>query len=85
LVSFVLFILTVMLLEFFQNYTIEETKSNLTNTAQKIARILEEHPKDKQSIGLEISWEVIDKVTKVVIIKNDHEVYYSPNTESDQK
>ncbi|GHH98143.1 ATP-binding protein [Neobacillus kokaensis] len=85
LVSFVLFILTVMLLEFFQNYTIEQTKDNLINTAEKIARILEEHPNDKQSIGLEISWEVIDRVTKVVIIKNDHEIYYSPNTENDQK
>ncbi|MCM3566749.1 ATP-binding protein [Neobacillus mesonae] len=85
LVSFVLFILTVMLLEFFQNYTIEETKNDLTNTAEKIARILEEHPNEKQSIGLEISWEVIDKVTKVVIIKNNHEVYYSPNTENEQK
>ncbi|AZU63191.1 ATP-binding protein [Neobacillus mesonae] len=85
LVSFVLFILTVMLLEFFQNYTIEQTKEDLTNTAEKIARILEEHPDEKQSIGLEISWEVIDKVTKVVIIKNDHEVYYSPNTENHQK
>lgn len=85
LVSFVLFILTVMLLEFYQNYTIEQTKEDLSNTAEKIARILEEHPNDKQSIGLEISWEVIDKVTKVVIIKNEHEVYYSPNTGNEQK
>ncbi|WML30828.1 ATP-binding protein [Neobacillus sp. OS1-32] len=85
LVSFVLFILTVMLLEFFQNYAIEKTQDDLTNTAEKIARILEEHPNEELPIGLEISWEVIDKVTKVVIIKNDHEVYYSPNTGNDQK
>ncbi|WP_042355229.1 ATP-binding protein [Bacillus rubiinfantis] len=85
LVSFVLFILTVMLLEFFQNYTIDETKNDLTKTAEKIARILEEHPNKKESIGLEISWEVIDDVSKVVIIKNDDEVFYSPNTGRNQK
>jgi two-component system, OmpR family, sensor histidine kinase ResE len=82
LVSFVLFILTVMLLEFFQNYNNIETKKDLTNTAEKIAKVLEEHPNDKLSLGLEISWEIIDNVTKVVIVKNDHEIYYSPNTDA---
>ncbi|WP_312474410.1 ATP-binding protein [Neobacillus sp.] len=81
LVSFVLFILTVMLLEFFQNYNIDVTKKDLTNTAEKIAHVLEEHPEDKFPLGLEISWEIIDDVTKVVIVKNDQEIYYSPNTE----
>jgi two-component system sensor histidine kinase ResE len=85
LVSFVLFILTVMLLEFFQNYNIDTTKNTLTNTAEKISHVLEEHPADKFSLGLEISWEIIDKVTKVVIVKNDHEIYYSPNTEKTKK
>lgn len=85
LVSFVLFILTVMLMEFFQNYTITETKNDLTSTAEKIARVLEEHPNDKLPLGLEISWEIIDNVTKVVIVKNNQEVYYSPNTEEGSK
>ncbi|MDQ1145212.1 two-component system sensor histidine kinase ResE [Bacillus sp. SORGH_AS 510] len=85
LVSFVLFILTVMLLEFFQNNNIHETKSNLTNTAEKIAHVLEEHPNEKFPLGLEISWEIIDDVTKVVIIKNENEIYYSPNTENEKK
>ncbi|WHY75921.1 ATP-binding protein [Neobacillus sp. WH10] len=79
LVSFVLFILTVMLLEFFQNDNIIQTKKDLTNTAEKIAYVLEEHP-DKFSLGLEISWEFIDEVTNVVVVKNEDEVYYSPNT-----
>jgi len=79
LVSFVLFILTVMFLEFFQNYNIHETKNDLTNTAENIAYVLEEHP-DKLSLGLEISWEFVNDVTKVVVVKNEDEVYYSPNT-----
>ncbi|MCM3766522.1 cell wall metabolism sensor histidine kinase WalK [Neobacillus niacini] len=82
LVSFVLFILTVMLLEFFQNYNIQETKEELTHTAEKIANVLKEHPKEQLPLGLEISWEIVDQVTKVVVVKNEHEVYYSPNTEN---
>ncbi|MBO0958113.1 HAMP domain-containing protein [Neobacillus sp. MM2021_6] len=84
LVSFILFILTVMLLEFFQNYNIEQTKKDLTDTAEKIAYVLEGHP-DKLSLGLEISWEFIDDVTKVVVVKNEEEVYYSPNTVQTKK
>ncbi|MBU8879156.1 cell wall metabolism sensor histidine kinase WalK [Bacillus sp. FJAT-29790] len=76
LVSFVLFILTVMLLEFFENYHINETERGLTNTAHKIATILDEHDRD---IGLEISWELVDEDTNIVIINNPNEFYYSPN------
>jgi two-component system, OmpR family, sensor histidine kinase ResE len=81
LVTFVLFILTIMLLEFFQNYNTLEMKEDLTNTAEKIANVLEEHPNEKFPLRLEISWEIIDKVNKVVIIKNESEIYYSPNTD----
>lgn len=76
LVSFVLLILTVMLLEFFENYHINETEKGLSNTAHKITRILKEHNRD---VGLEISWELVDDVTKVVIINSPKEYYYSPN------
>ncbi|MCL6571210.1 MAG: cell wall metabolism sensor histidine kinase WalK [Bacillus sp. (in: Bacteria)] len=85
LVSFVLLILTIMLLEFFQNINTLEMKEDLTNTAEKIANVLERHSNDKLPLGLEISWEIIDDVTKVVIIKNDNEIYYSPNTNSAKK
>ncbi|MFL6559918.1 MAG: ATP-binding protein [Bacillus sp. (in: firmicutes)] len=85
LVSFVLFILTIMLLEFFQNYNTLEMKDDLTNTAEKIANVLEKHPNEKLPLGLEISWEIIDDVNKVVIIKNDNEVYYSPNTDDSKR
>jgi two-component system, OmpR family, sensor histidine kinase ResE len=81
LVAFILFILTVMLLEFFENYNISETKNDLTNTAEKIATVLEAHQEMEFPLGLEISWEIIDDVTKVVIVKNSEEIFYSPNTE----
>ncbi|WP_342432169.1 ATP-binding protein [Neobacillus sp. FSL H8-0543] len=85
LVAFILFILTVMLVEFFENINIVETKTELTLEAEKIARVLERHPDEQFPVGLEISWEIIDDVTKVVIIKNDQEVYYSPNTQKSVK
>lgn len=83
LVSFVLFILTVMLLEFFQNINIMETKNTLNHTAEKIAGVLEEHH-NNFSLGLEISWEIIDEVSKVIIVKNNHEVYYSPSNKKEK-
>lgn len=82
LVSFVLFILTIMLLEYFDNYNIEETKKDLKNTAVKIAHVLEQHENDNFSLGLEVSWEIIDDVTNVVIVKTNNEVYYSPSRNS---
>lgn len=85
LVAFILFILTVMLLEFFENYNISETKNDLTNTAEKIATVLEAHQDMEFPLGLEISWEIIDDVTKVVIVKNKEEIYYSPNTDDKVK
>ncbi|WP_409270509.1 ATP-binding protein [Neobacillus sp. SCS-31] len=85
LVSFVLFILTVMLLEFFENYSIMETRTKMNDTAEKIANVLVKHRNDDISVGLEISWEILDKNTKAVIIKNQDEVYYSPNTDPGNK
>lgn len=78
LVSFILFILSIMLLELFQNNNIVETKNDLRNTAEKIASVIEKH-NEQFSLGIEISWEIIDDVTNVVIIKDNDEVYYSPN------
>ncbi|MEH7252315.1 ATP-binding protein [Neobacillus niacini] len=85
LVAFILFILTVMLLEFFENNNLMETKNDLTHQAEKIAKVLVNHPGEQFPLGLEISWEIIDDVTNVVIIKNDQEVYYSPNSEKSVK
>lgn len=84
LVSFVLFILTVMLLEYFDNYNIDVTKNDLSKTAQKISTVLEEHEKNFP-LGLEISWDIVDDVTKVVIVKDKNEIYYSPNTVDKKK
>jgi two-component system, OmpR family, sensor histidine kinase ResE len=81
LVSFVLLILTFFFMEYFQNYHLEQTEKNLTTTASKIAVILEQH--ENLDLGLNVAWELVDEVTKVVIITDEEHVYYSPNHEED--
>lgn len=76
LVSFVLFILTVMLLEFFDNYHIKETKQNLTSKAENMAHVIEEQ---ELKIGLQISWELLDNVTGALVVKDEEQYYFSPN------
>jgi two-component system, OmpR family, sensor histidine kinase ResE len=82
LVSFVLFILTVMLLEFFENYHINETRKGLTNTAEKIAKVLEDHPGQEEELGLEIAWEMIDDDSRVTVIRDEKNYFYSPGGEN---
>lgn len=81
LVSFVLFILTIMMMEFFENYHINETEKGLTKTASKIARIIEEHEQNDLQISLEISWELLDDVTKGAIFDDQNQYHLSPNSQ----
>ena len=76
LVSFVLFILTILLLEFFENYHIREAEEDLTQLASRIATIMEEN-QDKR-LGRSISWELVDDLTKVIIIEDEENYWYSP-------
>lgn len=76
LVTFVLFILTVMLLEFFENYHIDETKNELEKTATRMSHFLEEQ---EVGIGLEISWELLDDVTEAMVVLSETEYYASPD------
>jgi two-component system, OmpR family, sensor histidine kinase ResE len=79
LVSFVLFILTFLLLEFFENYYVTEAEKDLTQLATRIADIMEEH-QDKQ-LARSITWELIDDVTKVIIVADSDHYWYSPKGE----
>lgn len=81
LVSFVLFILTVMLVEFFENYHINETRKGLTNTAEKIAKVLEDHPGQEEKLGLEIAWEMVDDDSRVTVVRDENTYFYSPGSE----
>ncbi|MGE6629488.1 ATP-binding protein [Bacillus sp. NPDC077027] len=77
LVLIVLSILTVLLLEFIENYHVEEAKSDLTQMANKVAVILERH--EDQSLARSITSELADKLTSIAIIPEVGPAWYSPN------
>lgn len=78
LVSFVLFIVSIMIMEFLQNYSADQNEKALRESAEKIAEIVETH---ELSSALEISWELINDVTSVTIVMNEKEYYVSPGQE----
>jgi two-component system sensor histidine kinase ResE len=74
LVSFVLFILTILLLEFFQSYNVGQIEQNLKETATKIAHIVEVHPSD--GMGKEIAIQLVDKNAQVIIAYNPNKIVF---------
>jgi len=75
LISIVLFILTVMLLEYFQQYHADQTKKGLENTATKIAAILTKHSSAEE---LEIAWDLLDEEMGATIIQSSDQIILSP-------
>ncbi|WP_175991163.1 ATP-binding protein [Bacillus sp. Marseille-Q1617] len=83
LVSFVLFILTILLLEFFQNYHVDEVEKELTNTAEKVARVVENH-KDLE-LGMELGKEIIDEPVNILIVLDDDKSVYSHDSKGSHR
>ncbi|MCO4850324.1 sensor histidine kinase ResE [Bacillus vallismortis] len=77
LVLIVLFILTVLLLEFIENYHVEEAENDLTQLANKVAVIIENH--ENQALARSITWELADNLTSIAIIQDEKKYWYSPN------
>lgn len=77
LVLIVLFILTVLLLEFIENYHVEEAENDLTQLANKVAVILENH--EDQALARSITWELADNLTSIAIVQDEKKHWYSPN------
>jgi two-component system, OmpR family, sensor histidine kinase ResE len=75
LVAFVLFILTILQLEFFQNYHLEQVENDLSDTAEKIASVVENH--EDLSMGLQISKEIVDDPHNLIIAENRNQLYYA--------
>ena len=73
LVAFVLFFVSVMIMQFLQNYSASENEKDLKATAEKIAEIIDSH---ELSSGLEISWELIDDVTGLTIVIKSNRILY---------
>ncbi|MBW3113369.1 MULTISPECIES: ATP-binding protein [Bacillaceae] len=83
LVSFVLFILTILLLEFFQNYHVDVVEKELTHTAEKVARVIENH--NDLTLGMELGKEIIDEPVNIIISLDRNESLYSQDSTAFQK
>lgn len=76
LITVVLIILTVMLLEYFEQYHMELSKKELTSNAVKASSILEQHP----DIGMDIVWELLDESAAAAIVTEGNTAI-SPDSE----
>lgn len=73
LVCFVLFILTVLLLEFFQNYHILEAERHLLQTADKISDVVDRY-EGQEDLLLSTTALVKDPASRAVIVQNSEEL-----------
>lgn len=79
LVAFVLFILTVLLLEFFENFHVIDAQKDMNGLATKVVKVMDDF--EDPSLAQSIAWEIADPSTKIMIVKGDDSVSYSPNSE----
>lgn len=75
LVSFVLFILTILLLQFFENFHIESAESDMLQTATKVSVLLEQH--ESRDLIAETTERVKDPASRVAILYEDSDVWVS--------
>lgn len=75
LVSFVLFVFTVLMLEFLQNYHMQQAESSLRQTAATIASILDEN--ETVEATSELLADIFPESTNALIALSNHEVAFS--------
>ncbi|WP_273852225.1 ATP-binding protein [Guptibacillus spartinae] len=81
LVAFVLSILTILLLQFFEDFHVEKEAEQMERLANKVASVIERY--DDRDQALETAWEITDFYpTRVLIIEKEEsgELWYSPNS-----
>lgn len=78
LVSFVLFILTVLLLQFFENFHIQEAENNMMQSAAKISTVIEDN--DNKETIMNLTEIVKESSTKVIVFFEDGELWESKTT-----
>src|SRR5699024_3538576 len=75
LVSFVLFILTILLLEFFEDFHIEEAEEEMLQTATNASKMVEEY--DDTGVLLDSIELIKDPLSGVDIVFDNGDVWYS--------
>ena len=77
LVAFVLFLLTILLLEFFGDYHVKQIEGDLLETAQKVSYLIEANP--EKEIGKEIAFEIVEHPTNLIVAYDQNTFNYSPH------
>ncbi|MYL32699.1 HAMP domain-containing protein [Pontibacillus yanchengensis] len=80
LVSFVLFILTVLLLEFFESYHVFQAEQRLMQNAKKVSSIVEEY-EDDRNLTLSIVEKIVDPSSRIVIAFSEEDYWISNSKE----
>lgn len=80
IVSIILFLLTIMLSQFFERHYISTNEQQLTEDVKRIADILQAYGND--DISRSISWQLVDSFTRVVVVDEKGNEYYSPDKSS---
>ena len=75
LVSFVLFVFTVFMLEFLENYHREQAEASLNQSANAIASIVEKYAENESPI--EVIKDVLGEHTNALVAENQYEVVYA--------
>lgn len=76
LVAFVLMILTMLLLQFFEKYHVNQIEKELSETAKKVSSMMEAHSND--GLGEEIAFEIVDEPVGITIVYDKNRFLYSP-------
>lgn len=79
LVSFVLGFVAILLSQFFDNYYIEMSENRLTKVATSVSELIEEGADEKTIEN--IAYKFADPLSRIIIVKGDHEVSSSPKQE----
>src|SRR5699024_9620530 len=79
LVSFVLFILTILLLEFFENFHVKQEENQLVQTANKMSKIVKQYD-DNRELALELIRTVKEPSSKAIILFEDDSHWVSDTT-----
>ncbi|WP_223154958.1 ATP-binding protein [Alkalibacillus aidingensis] len=78
LVAFVLMILTVLLLEFFENFYVEDAEMNLLNQAENVKTVIEGH--EDEELGMETINQLMDPSTRVTVFFDEHQYWQNQSS-----
>src|SRR5690625_3257688 len=78
LVSFVLFILTILLLEFFEGFHVQEAENGMVQSASNISELVKEY--DDKTLIMEMVENVKDPTSRVIIYFEDGDTWVSETT-----